>query len=99
MHLPFPKQQIFYSSKIKDFADGNFTFDENGKKFIKKKTLWEKEQEGHDGPVSLHWLIRKIPSYQTLQYLGIALKHKTPKTGLKLVAKVLIRQRFLKISV
>ena len=21
------------------------------------KTRWEKEQEGHDGPVSLHWLI------------------------------------------
>ena len=29
------------------------------------------EQEGHDGPVSLHWLIREIPSYQTLQYVVI----------------------------
>ena len=28
------------------------------------------KQEGHDGPVSLHWLIHKIPSYKTLQYLG-----------------------------
>ena len=28
-----------------------------------KKT--KKKQEGHDGPVSLHWLIREIPSYQT----------------------------------
>ena len=28
-------------------------------------------------PVSLHWLICEIPSYQTLQYLGIGLKHKT----------------------
>ena len=37
------------------------------------------KQEGHDGPVSLHWLICKIPSYQTLQYLGIGLKQKTPK--------------------
>ena len=36
-----------------------------------------KKQEGHDGPVPLHWLIREIPSYQTLQYLGIGLKHKT----------------------
>ena len=35
-------------------------------------------QEGHDGPVSLHWLIREIHSYQTLHYLGIGLKHKTP---------------------
>ena len=42
------------------------------------KTLWEKEQEGHDGPVSLNWLIREIHSYQTLHYLGIGLKHKTP---------------------
>ena len=36
------------------------------------------KQEGHDGPVSLHWLIREILSYQTLHYLGIGLKHKTP---------------------
>ena len=36
------------------------------------------ELEGNDGPVSLHWLISEIPSYQTLQYLGISLKHKTP---------------------
>ena len=38
----------------------------------------EAKQEGHDGPVSLHWLIREIHSYQTLHYLGIGLKHKTP---------------------
>ena len=37
-----------------------------------------KKQEGHDGPVSLHWLIHEIHSYQTLHYLGIGLKHKTP---------------------
>ena len=36
------------------------------------------KQEGHDGPVSLHWLIPEIHSYQTLHYLGIGLKHKTP---------------------
>ena len=35
-------------------------------------------KEGHDGPGLLHWLKRKIPSYQTLQYFGIGLKHKTP---------------------
>ena len=39
---------------------------------------WQGQQEGHDGPVSLHWLIREIHSYQTLHYLGIGLKHKTP---------------------
>ena len=36
------------------------------------------QQGGHDGPVSLQWLIREIHSYQTLHYLGTGLKHKTP---------------------
>ena len=30
---PFPKQQISDSSKLKDFADNNFKFVEDGKKF------------------------------------------------------------------
>ena len=38
-----------------------------------------RKQEGHDGPVSLHWLICKFPSYQTLHYFGITLKHQIPK--------------------
>ena len=38
--------------------------------------MWEKKQEDNDGPVSLHWLIHEIPSYQALQYLGIDLKHR-----------------------
>ena len=37
-----------------------------------------RKQEGHDGPVSLHLLIRETPSYQTLQNLETGLKHKTP---------------------
>ena len=41
------------------------------------------QQEGNDGPVSLHWLIREIPSYQALQYLGIGLKHR-PVTRTKI---------------
>ena len=40
--------------------------------------IFLEQQEGHDGPVLLHWLIREIYSYQTLHYLGIGLKHKTP---------------------
>ena len=32
---PFPKQQILDSSKLKDFADENLKFDENGRKFSK----------------------------------------------------------------
>ena len=30
---PFPKQQIFYPSKLKEFADNNFKCDEHVKKF------------------------------------------------------------------
>ena len=39
----------------------------------------KKKTRRGDGLVSLHWLIRKIPSYQTLQYLGIGLKHERTK--------------------
>ena len=66
---------------MKEFADDNFKFDENSRILSTPsglKTPWEKEQEGHDGPVSLHWLIIEIHSYQTLHYLGIGSKHKTP---------------------
>ena len=31
----FPKQQILDSSKLKEFADDNFRFDENGRMFFK----------------------------------------------------------------
>ena len=30
---PFPKKQILDSSELKEFAEDNFTFDENGRKF------------------------------------------------------------------
>ena len=32
---PFPKGQIFDASKLKEFSDDNFKFDENGRKFSK----------------------------------------------------------------
>ena len=38
----FPKQQISHSSKLIDFADDSFKFDENGRKFSK----WIKNTEG-----------------------------------------------------
>ena len=55
-----------------------------------ENTLENGEIAGHDGHLSLYWLIRKIPPYQTLQYSGIGLKCETPKTGLKLVAMILM---------
>ena len=33
---PFPKRQILDSSKLKEFADDNFEFDENGRKFSER---------------------------------------------------------------
>ena len=33
---PFPKRQILDSTKLKDFTDDNFKFDENGEKFSKR---------------------------------------------------------------
>ena len=44
-HQPFPKQQILYASKLKDIADANFRFDENGRQFFpgasKGVIVWE----------------------------------------------------------
>ena len=33
---PFPKRQILDLSKLKEFADDNFKFDENGRKFFRR---------------------------------------------------------------
>ena len=33
---PFPKRQILDSTKLNEFADDNFKYDENGGKFIKR---------------------------------------------------------------
>ena len=35
MKYPFPRRQILVSSKLKEFADDNFKFYENGRKFSK----------------------------------------------------------------
>ena len=39
-----PKQQILDSSKPKEFADVNFRFDENGRKFGEKREIASYEQ-------------------------------------------------------
>ena len=35
--LIFPKQQILDTSKLKEFADDNLKFDENGRKLFKQR--------------------------------------------------------------
>ena len=44
-HYPFPKRQILDSSKLKEFADDNSKFDENGRKLSKQveNTVWKGE--------------------------------------------------------
>ena len=34
--ITFPRRQISHSSKLKEFADNNFEFDENGRKFSER---------------------------------------------------------------
>ena len=67
-----------------------------------KNWIRSSKQGSNDGPVSLHWLIGKFPSYQTLtlRFKKIGLKHETPTTGLKLVAhfQCLVTRIFLYIS-
>ena len=66
------------------FSSANaFNLDQSEIRLVKSK------QKGHDAPVSLHWLIREVHSYQTLHYLGIGLKQDLLQ-GLKLVAIVLM---------
>ena len=47
--LTLSKQQILDSSKQKEFADNNFKFDENGRKFSK----WAENTEGKGDIVHL----------------------------------------------
>ena len=46
---PFPKRQILDSSKLKEFADDNFKFNENGRKFFKRV-----ENTGGKGEIACH---------------------------------------------
>ena len=67
-----------YSGKLKTSRQRINAGNQHFLSFIHDGFYHKIEQEGHDGPVSLHWLIREIHSNQTLHYLGIGLKHKTP---------------------
>ena len=75
------KTSITYRSKVmanvKSFL---LTNRQKGKQTDKAKTIFPDASaveggrihklEGHVGPVSLHWLIHKIPTCQTYQYLA-----------------------------
>ena len=36
LYYPFPKRQVLYPSKLKEFADDSSKFDENGKRLSKR---------------------------------------------------------------
>ena len=77
--LPFPKQQILDFSKQKEFADDNFKFDGNGRKFSK----WVENTVGKGESVCqehfLHFLVFLINLYcrhvKTRPCLGKGVKH------------------------
>ena len=50
MFKVFAKRQILDSSKLKEFADNNFKFDKNGRKFYRwvKKTAEKGEIASHE---------------------------------------------------
>ena len=72
-------------SKLKAFADDSFSVAQMALFLFDREENYcgKRRQEGHDGPVSLHWLICEIPSYQALQYLVIGLKYR-PLTRTKI---------------
>ena len=47
---PFPNDRLFVSAKMKEFADNNFEFDENGSKFAEQiqNTVGKGEIAGHE---------------------------------------------------
>ena len=65
--IPFPKQQIFDSSKLKKFGDNNFKFDENDRKFSKKleSTVGKGEIARYEQFLLFPKCFRKISSRDT----------------------------------
>ena len=56
---PFPKQQILDSSNPKEFADNNFKFDENGRKFSK----WVENTVGKEKLLVMRNMVTSIFSF------------------------------------
>ena len=69
---PFPKQQLLDSSKLKEFADDNFEYDENGRKFSKwVENTVRKGEIAHQEPFLLsHSVFRRLVQ-QTCKNQGL----------------------------
>ena len=57
---PFPKPQILDSSKLKEFADDNFRFDENDRKFSRK---FSKQVKKHCGEKRKNCSLRAFSTF------------------------------------
>ena len=72
MHFnPFPKRQILDFSKQKEFADDNYKFDENGRKFSKRV-----ENTGGKGEIAWYQQISIDETYLNTKYESYNLKTK-----------------------
>ena len=62
--IPITRRQILDSSKLKEFADDNFKFDENGSKLSKRvENTWEKEKSLVTGNFSFsHSVFKRLVS-------------------------------------
>ena len=69
---PFPKRQILDSSKLKELADNDFKFDENGRKSIQMgRKHWEKEKLLITSKFSFSHGVFKILLLQTRKNQGL----------------------------
>ena len=86
---PFPKRQILDASKLKDFADGNFKFYENGRKFSKRvENTVELERRNCS--------LQAISSFPTVLFKRLVLRTRKNKG---LIGKRLNYQNFCEIWV
>ena len=75
IHNPFPKRQIFEASKLRGFADDNFKFDENDRKFYR----WLENTVGKGEIAHYKRLLLQTRKNQGL--FGKGLKHKWMNCG------------------
>ena len=66
---PLPDDKILDWSKLKQFADDNFKFDENSRNF--SKTLWVKEKLHVTSNFSFYCLLRAISPFPTVFSKGL----------------------------
>ena len=77
LDLTFPKRQILDGSKLKEFADDNFRFDESGRKLLKwvENTLGKGEIARYEQFLLFPWCFQKTRKNQGLFGKGLTHYH------------------------